>query len=59
MKAGYAGDNVPRIQFPSLIGRPMLRAEEDYVGDITLRVVYFVDPFICRICELEMSVMSP
>ena len=38
VKAGYAGDNVPRVQFPSLIGRPLLRAEEDYVSDIALRV---------------------
>ena len=38
MKAGYAGDNVPRVQFPSLVGRPLLRAEEDYVGDIALKV---------------------
>ena len=58
MKAGYAGDNVPRIQFPSLIGRPMLRAEEDYVGDITLRVVYFVDPFMNRTYWLEMNVTN-
>ena len=45
MKAGYAGDNVPRVQFPSLIGRPMLRAEEDYVGNITLKVGFALDPF--------------
>ena len=44
VKAGYAGDNVPRVQFPSLIGRPMLRAEEDYVGNITLKVRATLDP---------------
>lgn len=48
MKAGYAGDNVPRVQFPSLVGRPLLRAEEDYVGDITLKVWFLQGSLFCR-----------
>ena len=49
MKAGYAGDNVPRVQFSSLVGRPLLRAEEDYVGDITLKVRIFAIEMMNRI----------
>ncbi|EEB06901.1 ARP2/3 actin-organizing complex subunit Arp2 [Schizosaccharomyces japonicus yFS275] len=28
VKVGYAKDNAPRYQFPSIVGRPILRAEE-------------------------------
>lgn len=38
VKAGFAGDNLPRFSFPSIIGRPVLRAEEEDIGDITLKV---------------------
>ena len=31
----------------------MLRAEEDYVGDITLRVSFFLDPLNSRTCWLR------
>lgn len=37
VKAGYAGDNFPRTVFPSMVGRPMLRADED-IGDLVLKV---------------------
>lgn len=37
VKAGYAGDNFPKHIFPSMIGRPMLRAEEEAVGDVALK----------------------
>lgn len=30
VKTGYAGDNFPSLIFPSMIGRPILRAEEDF-----------------------------
>lgn len=29
VKCGFAGDNFPRAVFPCMIGRPMLRYEED------------------------------
>ncbi len=38
VKAGFAADNLPRFVFPSIVGRPMLRAEEDIIGDIELKV---------------------
>lgn len=38
VKCGFAGDNFPRHSIPSMVGRPMLRAEEEAVGDVTLKV---------------------
>ena len=29
VKAGFAGQNFPEVIFPSLVGRPLLRADED------------------------------
>ncbi|KAF2484099.1 actin-domain-containing protein [Neohortaea acidophila] len=37
LKAGYAGQNFPDHQFPSIVGRPILRTEEQAVGDIKLK----------------------
>lgn len=28
LKVGYAGQNFPEHQYPSIVGRPILRAEE-------------------------------
>ena len=38
VKVGWAGENFPEHIFPSMVGRPMLRAEEDAVGDVQLKV---------------------
>ncbi len=38
IKAGFAADNLPRFHFPSIVGRPMLRAEEDVIGDVEIKV---------------------
>ena len=38
VKAGYAGDNMPRHSFPSMVGRPTLRAEEDLLDSSPLKV---------------------
>lgn len=38
VKAGYASDNLPRFTFPSIVGRPILRAEEEAIGDVELKV---------------------
>ncbi|RYO72678.1 Actin-related protein 2 [Alternaria arborescens] len=37
LKAGYAGQNFPDHQFPSIVGRPILRTEERDGGDIQLK----------------------
>ena len=33
LKMGFAGDNFPRYTIPSIVGRPMLRANQQ-VGDL-------------------------
>ena len=38
VKAGFAADNLPRYIFPSIVGRPVLRAEEEAIGDVELKV---------------------
>ena len=38
VKCGFAGNNLPDHLFPSCVGRPTLRAEEDIIGDIALKV---------------------
>ncbi|KAF2169888.1 hypothetical protein M409DRAFT_20302 [Zasmidium cellare ATCC 36951] len=37
LKAGYAGQNFPDHQYPSIVGRPILRTEEQAPGDIQLK----------------------
>ncbi|KAL2353540.1 actin family [Cryomyces antarcticus] len=37
LKAGYAGQNFPDHQYPSIVGRPILRTEEQNSGDIKLK----------------------
>lgn len=43
VKCGYAGEDFPRHEFPSLVGRPMLRAEESEIGDTVLKSVMVGD----------------
>ena len=38
MKIGWAGQNFPGATYPSLIGRPMLRYEEQ-LDDIKIKVI--------------------
>ena len=38
MKMGFAGDNFPKATFASLVGRPMLRVQENFGDDIQLKV---------------------
>jgi actin-related protein 2 len=37
VKVGMAGENFPRFIYPSLIGRPILRAEEVFQKDVALK----------------------
>ncbi|KAH8049357.1 hypothetical protein JL721_11723 [Aureococcus anophagefferens] len=39
VKVGYASENFPRSIFPSMVGRPILRAEEAISDDVTLKEV--------------------
>lgn len=38
VKVGFAAENFPKCIFPSLVGRPILRAEEAVQKDILLKV---------------------
>ena len=42
LKMGYAGDNFPRFNIPSIVGRPMLRSKQN-VGDLELKEVMYGD----------------
>lgn len=42
VKTGYAGDNFPSLIFPSMIGRPIMRAEEEF-KDVQLKDVMVGD----------------
>jgi actin-related protein 2 len=55
LKAGFAGDNLPRYQFPSIVGRPMLRAEEEAIGDIELKDINIGEDAAALRRALEIS----
>ncbi|CAO3654716.1 unnamed protein product [Mucor hiemalis] len=42
VKCGYAGSNFPEHVFPSVVGRPILRAEER-VGDLQVKDIMVGD----------------
>lgn len=42
VKTGYAGDNFPSLIFPSMIGRPLMRAEEEF-KDVELKDIMVGD----------------
>jgi actin-related protein 2 len=39
---GYAGDSFPRYNIPTIVGRPMLRANQN-IGDVELKDIMFGD----------------
>jgi actin-related protein 2 len=43
VKCGYSGENFPRHVFPSMLGRPILRAEESAGSGLVLQDVMFGD----------------
>lgn len=55
VKTGFAGENLPRHVFPSMIGRPMLRAEEASFGDLDLEDVLVGDKAAAMRHGLEVS----
>ena len=54
VKCGFAGDNFPRSVFPSMVGRPLLRYEEE-VGDEALQDVLVGDVCAARRHALDVS----
>jgi actin-related protein 2 len=54
VKCGYAGDNFPAFIFPSMIGRPLMRFEEEF-KDIELKDVMVGDECAAHRAMLETS----
>ena len=42
LKMGFAGDTFPRYTIPSIVGRPLLRANQK-IGDIELKALMLGD----------------
>ena len=50
VKVGFAGENFPRFIFPSMVGRPILRAEEAVAEGVVLREI-----MVGRLSELHVQ----
>jgi len=55
LKAGYAGDEAPRVLFPCMTGRPTLRYEEAMANDEAMKDFYVGDEAAMRRANLEIS----
>lgn len=53
VKVGFAGENFPRFIFPSLVGRPILRAEEAVAEGVVLKNI-----MVCIVLNLFMHLVS-
>mmetsp|Transcript_10537 Transcript_10537/g.15208 ORF Transcript_10537/g.15208 Transcript_10537/m.15208 type:complete len:387 (-) Transcript_10537:240-1400(-) len=54
VKTGYSGDNFPSLIFPSMIGRPLMRAEEEF-KDVELKDIMVGDECAKYRAMLETS----
>ncbi|CAO3637586.1 unnamed protein product [Cunninghamella echinulata] len=54
VKCGYAGSNFPEHVFPSVVGRPILRAEER-IGDVEVKDIMVGDEAATLRNILQMS----
>ncbi|ORZ31943.1 actin family [Catenaria anguillulae PL171] len=55
VKAGFAGDKFPTTTFPSVMGRPMLRAEQSMDTSIKLKDIMIGDEAAAARSMLQMS----
>ena len=55
VKAGFASEHFPRHMFPSMVGKPTLRAEEAAIGDIEIKDVMCGDEAAAVRQALEIS----
>lgn len=55
LKVGYAGQNFPDHQFPSIVGRPILRSEERAEGDIVVKDIMCGDEAAAARSMLQIS----
>ncbi|KAJ9622985.1 Arp2/3 complex subunit, actin nucleation center [Knufia peltigerae] len=54
LKVGYAAQNFPEHQFPSIVGRPILRSEER-AGDIVVKDIMCGDEAAAARSMLQIS----
>jgi len=59
VKVGYAGENFPRAIFPSMVGRPVLRAEEAVAEGVELKDIMCGDEVRARREGTNTSTCSP
>ena len=57
VKVGYAGSNFPEHIFPSLVGRPIIRAANK-IGDIEVKVWLLWPSFFDEKYHLSILIMS-
>ncbi|KAJ6145803.1 Actin-related protein 2 [Penicillium chermesinum] len=55
LKVGYAAQNFPEHQFPSIVGRPILRTEEQQTGDIVVKDIMCGDEAAAARSMLQIS----
>jgi len=55
VKCGFAGDNFPKFIIPSMVGRPMMRYEEDFKADVVLKDIMVGDECAEHRSMLECS----
>lgn len=58
IKVGYAGENFPRSIFPSMVGRPILRAEEDVNEAVVLKSIMVSNSLISAFLKLHFLLFS-
>jgi len=57
VKAGFAGDNFPRFHFPSMVGRPVLRARSRKAAKVQIKDVMVGDE--CQNCLDFLNITRP
>lgn len=55
VKVGYGGDNFPLHIFPSMIGKPLMRFEEEFKGGVVLKDIMVGDECAQHRAMLEVS----
>jgi actin-related protein 2 len=55
LKVGYAAQNFPEHQFPSIVGRPILRSEEKTDNDIVIKDIMCGDEAAAARTMLQIS----
>ena len=57
VKCGYAGSNFPAHIFPSLVGRPIIRAKNNKIGDVEIKVTSTI-PYLVKIVVFKAIFMK-